>query len=91
MLLWWGLKMHWYDGSLITIKRKERGWTQLHVSSQTGLSRNQIIAMEKGQFTGGIKYLRKYLDLLGLKISIIEEPHDFPQLDDLSCLFEDDD
>jgi len=82
------VEMHWYDGSLITIKRKDRGWTQLHVSSQTGLSRNQIIAMEKGQFTGGIKYLRKYLDLLGLKIAIIEEPNDLPQLDDLSRLFE---
>jgi transcriptional regulator with XRE-family HTH domain len=84
------VEMHWYDGSLITIKRKDRGWTQLHVSSQTGLSRNQIIAMEKGQFTGGIKYLRKYLDLLGLKIAIIEEPNDLPQLDDLSRLFEED-
>lgn len=80
--------MQWYDGSLITIKRKDKGWTQLHVSSQIGLSRNQIIAMEKGQFTGGIKYLRKYLDLLGLKIVIIEEPNDLPQLDDLSRLFE---
>ena len=58
--------MHWYDGSLITIKRKDKSWTQQHVSTQTGLSRNQIIAMEKGHFTGGIKYLRKYLDLLGL-------------------------
>ena len=84
------VEMHWYDGSLITIKRKDRGWTQLHVSSQTGLSRNQIIAMEKGQFTGGIKYLRKYLDLLGLKIAIIEEPSDLPQLCDLSRLFEED-
>ena len=82
--------MHWYDGSLIATKRKEKGWTQLYVSMQTGLSRNQIIAMEKGNFTGGIKYLRKYLDLLGLKIAIIEEHSDFPQLDELSSLFKDD-
>jgi len=79
--------MHWYDGSLIAEKRKEKGWTQRHVSIQTGLSCNQIIAMEKGHFTGGIKYLRKYLDLLGLKIAIIEEQDDLPQLDNLSSLF----
>ena len=82
--------MHWYDGSLIAVKRKEKGWTQQYVSTQTGLSRNQVIAMEKGRFTGGIKYLRKYLDLLGLKITIIEEQNDLPQLDELSSLFEED-
>ncbi len=82
--------MHWYDGSLITRKRKDKSWTQQHVSTQTGLSRNQIIAMEKGHFTGGIKYLRKYLDLLGLKIAIIEEQNDLPQLGELSSLFEED-
>lgn len=82
--------MHWYDGSLIAVKRKEKGWTQQYVSTQTGLSRNQVIAMEKGRFTGGIKYLRKYLELLGLKITIIEEQNDLPQLDELSSLFEED-
>ncbi|MGJ8693622.1 MAG: helix-turn-helix domain-containing protein [Thalassotalea sp.] len=82
--------MHWYDGSLITKKRKEKGWTQRDISVQTGLNRNQIIAMEKGLFTGGIKYLRKYLDSLGLKIAIIEEQSQLPQLDELSSLFEED-
>jgi transcriptional regulator with XRE-family HTH domain len=79
--------MHWYDGSLIALKRKEKGWTQQYVSTQTGLSRNQIIAMEKGHFTGGIKYLRKYLEVLGLKISFVEEQNDLPQFDELSSLF----
>jgi transcriptional regulator with XRE-family HTH domain len=82
--------MHWYNGSLIAVKRKEKGWTQMYVSTQTGLSRNQIIAMEKGHFTGGIKYLRKYLDLLGLKIAFIEEQNDLPQFNELSRLFEED-
>jgi len=82
--------MHWYDGSLIVVKRKDLGWTQQHVSTQTGLSRNQIIAMEKGHFTGGMKYLRKYLDLLGLKVAIIEDQNGLPQLDELSSIFEED-
>ena len=81
--------MHWYDGSLIEAKRKEKGWTQSQVSLQTGLSRNQIIAMEKGNFTGGIKYLRRYLDQLGLKINIMDEQNEVPQLDELSSMFED--
>lgn len=83
--------MHRYDGELITKKRKNNGWTQAYVSDQTGLSRNQIIAMEKGIFTGGIKYLRKYLDLLNLKIAIIEDNEPLPQLDELSSLFVDED
>lgn len=82
--------MHWYDGSLIERKRKEKGWTQQQVSDLTGLSRNQIIAMEKGTFTGGIKYLRKYLEILRLRLLIVEENTDLPQLDELSSLFGDD-
>lgn len=79
----------WYGGALLERKRKARGWTQADVSERTGLSRNQIIAMEKGTFTGGIKYLRKYLDLLQLRIAIIEETKDVPQLDELRELFGD--
>lgn len=79
----------WYDGALLERKRKARGWTQADVSEHTGLSRNQIIAMEKGTFTGGIKYLRKYLDLLQLRIAIIEETKDLPQFDELRELFGD--
>ena len=82
--------MHLYDGALLVVKRKEKGWTQSYVSTQTGLSCNQIIAMEKGLFTGGIKYLRKYLNLLGLKMAIIEEENDFPQLAELASLFKED-
>lgn len=82
--------MHWYDGSLIEKKRKQRGWTQQQVSDLTGLSRNQIIAMEKGNFTGGIKYLRKYLEVLRLRLLIVEETDNLPQLDELSALFGDD-
>ncbi|MBL4909513.1 MAG: helix-turn-helix transcriptional regulator [Alteromonadaceae bacterium] len=82
--------MHWYNGSLIALRRKEKGWTQQNVSSQIGLSRNQIIAMEKGRFTGGIKYLRKYLDLLGLKVTIIENQTDLPQLNELANIFKED-
>ena len=80
--------MHWYKGSLIAVKRKEKGWTQMYVSTQSGLRRNQIMEMVKGHFTGGIKQLRKYLDLLRLKIAIIEEQNDLPQFDELSSLFE---
>ncbi len=79
--------MQWYDGSVLTDKRKFMGLTQAQVSEQTGLSRNQIIAMEKGNFTGGIRYIRKYLELLGLKIAFEAKQHDVPQFDELTDLF----
>tara|TARA_B100000519_G_scaffold6851_1_gene5939 strand:+ start:1831 stop:1989 length:159 start_codon:yes stop_codon:yes gene_type:complete len=50
--------MYCYQARLLRKRRLAQGWTQAHVSKQTGLSRNQIIAMEKGEFFGGVKYLR---------------------------------
>lgn len=82
--------MTWYDGALLKERRKARGWTQRDVAEKTGLSKPQIIAMEKGQFTGGIKYLRKFLELLDLEISFTEKNYSFPQLEELAELFKDD-
>ena len=81
--------MRYFQGSQLESKRKSQGWTQAYVSEQTGLSRNQIIAMEKGTFTGGIKYLSKYLELLNLQMDFTERRQQFPQLAELADLFPD--
>lgn len=49
-----------YSGDLLKVRRKARKWTQADVCKKTGLSKNQVIDMEKGRFTGGIKYLLVY-------------------------------
>lgn len=82
--------MQWYDGAELMNRRKARGWTQADIAEQTGLSKNQIIAMEKGQFSGGIKYLQKYLNIFGLKIAFEEPALKVPQFDELSSLFSED-
>ena len=48
-----------YDAAIIKEKRREKKWTQKQVCEMTSLSKNQVIAIEKGRFSGGIKYLRK--------------------------------
>ena len=85
------MKQTSYQSELLESKRKAKGWTQAFVSEQTGLSRNQIIAMEKGTFTGGIKYLSKYLDLLQLQTTFVEKKQEFPQLHELAELFPNED
>ncbi|TPV55763.1 helix-turn-helix transcriptional regulator [Aestuariibacter sp. GS-14] len=80
----------YFDGDMLKEKRKQRGWTQAYVSERTGLSKPQIIKIEKGLFSGGIKYLRKYLELLDLEITITEKRNEVPQLDELAELFGDD-
>ncbi len=81
----------WSDGSLLREMRKERGLTQNDISGQTGLSRNQIIAMEKGVFTGGLKYLQRYLTFMDLKQQLVETQKSYPQFEELSELFKEDD
>ena len=76
-----------YNGELLKVRRKARKWSQADVCKMTGLSKNQVIAMEKGRFEGGIKYLLKYLDLVGLQITLEQKRHEFPQFDDLREIF----
>ena len=83
--------MAWYDGKVLALRRKEKQLTQKDISMLSGLSCNQIIAMEKGLFTGGIKYLYKYLDTLGLEITITPKLNHRPQLHELASLFDEDD
>lgn len=85
------LSAPWFDGSLLRQARKQRGLTQKEISSQTGLSRNQIIAMEKGIFTGGLKYLQRYLALMDLKLELVEQHKTYPQFEELPALFKEDD
>ena len=81
----------WFNGILLAQIRKKRGLTQKAVSEKTGLSRNQIIAMEKGLFTGGLKYLHRYLCFLNLKLQLVEEQKSYPQFEELSELFKEED
>lgn len=79
-----------YDATIIKEKRREKKWTQKQVCEMTGLSKNQVIAIEKGRFSGGIKYLRKYLEILDLQMTIEVKRYDFPQLHELHDMFNDD-
>lgn len=80
-----------FDGSALKQKRRERKLTQQDIAEKTGLSRNQVIAMEKGTFTGGVKYLLRYLEFLNMKIQLIDNIRSFPQLEELADLFREDD
>lgn len=76
-----------FNGEILKLRRLARGWTQIDICKRTGLSKNQVIAMEKGRFTGGIKYLQKYLDAVDLQIILEQKRHEYPQFDDLADIF----
>jgi len=80
-----------FDGTALKQKRRERKLTQQDIAEKTGLSRNQVIAMEKGTFTGGVKYLLRYLEFLNMKIQLTDNIPSFPQLEELADLFREDD
>ncbi len=77
----------WYPGEQLKERRLKNRWTQAQAAQLTGLSRTQVVAMEQGVFTGGIKYLRKYTELLRLEISFVEKSTEFPQFEELAELF----
>lgn len=79
----------WYPGEQLKERRLKNRWTQAQVAQLTGLSRTQVIAMEQGVFVGGIRYLRKYTELVGLEISFVEKSTEFPQFNELAELFKD--
>jgi len=79
----------WFDGSAFREKRKAQGWTQQQAAELAGLSRGQIIAIEKGTFTGGLKYLRRYMNLVRLELQF--RTKGFPQFEELREMFGEDD
>lgn len=70
--------------------RKNNGLTQADAASRAGIHRQNISDIERGVFVGSIATLQKYLLLAGLEIACQPLPSEFPQLEELATLFEED-
>lgn len=77
-------------GEALRQYRKRKKLTQAEVATKTGVFRQNISDIERGVFVGAISTLQKYLRFAGLELSYQALPSDFPQLDDLNRLFEED-
>lgn len=77
-------------GEALKQYRSGKKLTQAEVAVKTGLFRQNISDIERGVFVGAIATLRRYLRFAGLELSYQTRPSEFPQLDDLNSLFEED-
>jgi len=82
--------IQFFDPEPLIAARKQRGLTQQDIAQRTGLSRTQIVAMEKGTFSGGVKYLHRYLIDMGLMVSIVANHPKYPEFEQLAEIFGDD-
>ncbi|PKH88131.1 transcriptional regulator [Colwellia sp. Bg11-28] len=78
------------NGNIITHKRKELGKTQKALSEETGVHKSIISLIENGKFTGSLRVYERYINGLGLELSVSPIRNRIPDFDDLQDFFKDD-
>jgi transcriptional regulator with XRE-family HTH domain len=73
-------------GKQIREKRINRGLTQVQLAELAGLTRQKVIAVEKGTLTVGMIAFARVLAALDCELSVI--PAAMPTLEELEGLFE---
>ena len=68
--------------SLVRQARKDRGWTQVQLAEHSGVSRDWIIALEKGKPSLEIALVLRTLKALHLTLNL-ESQDEQPQPDDV--------
>ncbi len=78
-------------GSTLVAFRKEKGLTQAELAKLTNIDRQTISAIERGQFTGSLRTLIRYLQFANFRLSISPGESAYPTLEELSSRYGDDD
>jgi DNA-binding XRE family transcriptional regulator len=73
-------------GGQIRQKRLYRGLTQVDVAAMAGITRQTVIAVEKGSLSSSINVYARVLAVLGCDLAVI--PAEMPTLDEVGALFE---
>lgn len=77
-------------GTAALNKRKSEGLGTIHsIAKELRISPNDISEIERGIFHGSILNVVKYLQYLGLSLTVVEPVR--PTLDNIECMFEDED
>ena len=69
--------------------RKKSAQTQKQLSEVTGLPQSTLSEIENGRFTGSLDIIERYLDELGLQLTVVEKVRRLPDWDEIDGLFED--
>jgi transcriptional regulator with XRE-family HTH domain len=76
-------------GAKAQTARKGLAQTQKQLSQITGLPQSTLSEIENGRFTGSLDILERYLDALGLELTVTEKRPRLPDWDELDTLFGD--
>lgn len=77
-------------GGQIRAARKRLSQTQKQMAETTGIHKSTLSEIENGRFTGSLDILERYLDAVGLKLTVAEKVRRLPDWDELDELFGDD-
>jgi len=77
-------------GEILKAKRVAENISQKELGLKINVSRQVISSIETGSYTGTVKSLNAYARYYGLELTVRISKPDYPQLDDLSSYFKDD-
>ncbi|WP_201206196.1 helix-turn-helix transcriptional regulator [Pseudomonas sp. S37] len=73
-------------GALIRTRRLNRGLTQARLADLAGLTRQKVIAIEKGDLTVGISAYARVIGALDCEFALV--PAAMPTLDEIQGVFD---
>jgi len=76
-------------GEKVRAARKAMGKTQKQLSEVTGIHPSTLSEIENARFTGALDILERYLDAVGLELTVTEKVRRLPDWDELDELFKD--
>lgn len=79
-----------FIGEQLRTARKQMSRTQKQMSEITGIHKSTLSEIENGRFTGSLDILERYLDAVGLQLTVAEKAHRLPDWDELDELFGED-
>lgn len=77
-------------GQALRKYRKSKHLTQGQAAERTGIARQTISDIERGEFTGSLSTLQRYMLFANLELSFREKSSGFPQLEELANLYGED-
>ena len=89
-----GCKMYIESNSLgeaLKAHRTDKGLSQKELSLEIGVARQTISSIETGSHTGSLKPVKAYLNYFNLELTARVRTPNYPQLDELSEIFKDED
>lgn len=77
-------------GQALRRYRKSRHLTQGQVAERTGIVRQTISDIERGEFTGSLSTLQRYMLFANLELFFREKASGYPQLEELADMYSED-